>query len=220
MADDPSAPAGTSSTPPPAADPPKTAPAASAAPTPPPPADPVKPADPPKASDPAPPPPEAKPPEPLFALPEDFKPPESALTKFSEHLTKATVDGKLTLTHQQVADMYVEMARDANTFYEAEIARVNTQNEAACKTGFSAEELTAAETAVGWVTSRFDQTFRDDFAKRQLNDPRFTRLMVLIHDAYLSEDTFEPAGRIGASGPDKRPLLERAQEKLYGGKSN
>ena len=145
---------------------------------------------------------------PLFTLPEDFKAPESMVTKFTE-FAKTLPDTKLA---QGVADLYVGMAREANSQWQKQIEDTNRANEAACKAAFSSEELAAAETAVGFFTS-FNPGFRD-FAKRQLNDPLFTLVMRYVGEQ-MSEDTI---GRPSApSKPvDNRPLRERAAEKLYG----
>jgi hypothetical protein len=154
-------------------------------------------------------PPEPKPDEPLFKLPEDFKPSDTAVAKFTEYAKKLPPG-----MAQSAADVYVEMARDAASAWDAQIKAVNAANEAACKATFTGEELAAAETAVGWF-SRFDPKFRE-VAKRQLNDPTFVNAMRLVGMS-LSEDTL---GKPSAPPPpvDKRSLHERAAAALYGGK--
>lgn len=140
--------------------------------------------------------------EPLFTLPEDFKPPATAVTKFTTAISKAMVDGKLSLTPQQVVDMYVEQARDANAAWQAQIEQTDAANKAACQQRFSPQQLKAAESAVGWFSS-FEPAFHD-FSKRQLNDPVFVNAMRLIGES-LQEDEFLPAS---PPGPTKRSPAE------------
>jgi hypothetical protein len=154
-----------------------------------------------------------------FTLPDDFKVGDTAKAKFTEALKSGLKDGKLTLTGQQIVDLYVSQARDAQSAWQDQIKSLDAANLAACKKGFTAEEISAAETAVGWMTSRFDPSFRDDYAKRQLNDPRFVRLMSMIHDAYIAEDTFEP-GTKPSPATDTRNTRQKFQEKFYGPKPN
>jgi hypothetical protein len=208
------APSGTSSTPPnPVADP---APATAAQPaTPAEPAkaaesvpEPVKPAEP--AKEPPKEPSKESDEPPLFTLPEDFKPPEAMVTKFTE-FAKGLPDKKLA---QGVADLYVQMAREANSAWQKQIEDTDKANAEACKARFAPEELAAAETAVGWFSS-YEPDFRA-FAKRQLNDPVFTNAMRLVGEL-LSED------ELGVPSPPSRPadtrtLMKRAQETLYGRK--
>jgi hypothetical protein len=132
--------------------------------------------------------------------------------RFTEY-AKGLPDKKLA---QGVADLYVEMAREANTQWQQQIESLDKSNAEACKKRFSPEELSAAESAVGFFSS-YDETFRD-LAKRQLNDPTFTNAMRLIGEL-LSEDEIgrpEPPPR----PTDKRPLRERAQATLYPRKAN
>lgn len=216
MAEANSAPAsGTSSTPPAA---PAAAAAPSASPTPAPAApaatEPSKPATPPTGSEPAkadatPPATPAEPAKPteleppLFTLPEDFKPPDTALAKFNTAIKSATVDGKLQLTPQQVVDMYVEQARDANAAWQRQVEQTDQDNKAACQARFTPTQLKASESAVGWFAS-FEPAFHD-FAKRQLNDPVFVNAMRLIGES-LQEDDFIPAA---PPAPAKRTAAQR-----------
>lgn len=137
------------------------------------------------------------------------------LKKFTEAVGGKWADGKLSMSPQQVADLYVEMARDANTAWQAQIEKLNSDNEASCKARFSAEELKAAETAVGFFSS-YEPAFRD-FAKRQLNDPTFTNAMRMVGEL-LSEDELGDNGPPPPPPKDTRPLRERAAEALYGRK--
>lgn len=135
---------------------------------------------------------------PLFVLPEDFKPPESTVAKFMEAIKTATVDGKFEVTPQKLVDVYVDLARDANTAWQKQIEQLDTDNAAACKARFTPEQLAASESAVGWFAS-YEPSFRD-FAKRQLNDPVFVNAMRLVGEA-LQEEEFIPAA---APGPSKK----------------
>lgn len=130
------------------------------------------------------------------------------VAKFTE-FAKALPDKKLA---QGVANLYVEMARDANAAWQKTVEDTDKANAAACKAQFAPEELAAAETAVGWFSS-FDPKFRE-VAKRQLNDPVFTNAMRLVGELLSEDDLGKPEPAPPAA--DKRPLRERAAEKLYG----
>jgi len=164
-------------------------------------------------------PPEVKPePEkPLFTLPETVGLPKEAVTSLEGAMKKAlNAEGKLVLDPQQAVDFFVENALGPwGEAWQQQVKQTSDTNEAACKRAFSPEELAAAETTVGWLNDRFDSSFRENFARRQLNDPTFVRLLNLIHDAYIAEDQF-PAPGSRPVERDARPLLERAQDRLYG----
>lgn len=174
-------------------------------------ASPEKPAEPDSAKPPV---KEPPPEEVLFTLPDDFKPPEGMAKKFSEAVKGKWADGKLSMSPQQVADLYVELARDAGKAWDAQVKKLDTDNKAACEARFSAEELKAAEGAIGFFSS-YEPGFRD-FARRQLNDPTFTNAMRLVGEL-LSEDSLGPVTP-PPKPVDNRSLRERAAEKLYGGK--
>lgn len=141
------------------------------------------------------------PPAALFEVPTDVKLAPEAVSKF-ETLVKGALktDGTVALKPQDLLNAYVEQARDAHARWEKSLQDLNTSNEAACKQRFSAEQLSASETAVGFLSS-FDPAFRD-LAKRQLNDPTFVNAMRIVGER-LSEDTFEQGGRPPA--PKKTP---------------
>jgi hypothetical protein len=153
--------------------------------------------------------------QPLFTLPEDFKPPDRMVTKFTDTVKAKMVDGKLGMSPQEVATLYVDMARDANADWQKQVEQTDAKNSQFCKEHFSTEQLAASETAVGFFSDS-DPGFRD-FAKRQLNDPRFVNLMRYIGES-LAEDNFDPNQRIPLVTVDKRPLHQRLGEKLYGAK--
>src|SRR5579885_3623127 len=140
-------------------------------------------------------------PAPLFELPQDVKLAPEAVSKFETFMKGALKpDGTVALKPQDLLNAYVEQAKDAHARWEKSLQDLDASNAAACKQRFSAQQLSAAETAVGFLSS-FDPAFRD-LAKRQLNDPTFVNAMRLVGER-LSEDTFEPAGRPPA--PKKSP---------------
>lgn len=157
---------------------------------------------------------EPPPEEVLFTLPEDFKPPEGTAKKFTDALKGKWADGKLSMSPQQVADLYVDVARDAAKAWDAQVKKLDTDNEAACKARFSPEELKAAEGAVGFFSS-YEPGFRE-FARRQLNDPTFINAMRLVGELLSEDDLGSPTPPPKPS--DNRSLRERAAEALYGRK--
>lgn len=128
------------------------------------------------------------------------------VSKFTE-FAKTLADPKQA---QGVADLYVGLARDANTAWQKQIESVDRSNLETCKRVFNAEELAAAETAVGFF-STYNPGFRD-FAKRQLNDPLFTLVMRYVGEQ-LSEDAIGNPS-LPTKPTDTRPLRERAAEAL------
>jgi len=155
---------------------------------------------------------EATPTEPTFTVPDDLKISPEAQAEFTAFLKgKMQADGKVLLTSQEVLDQYVAQARAANARWQKQIQETDKANEVACKERFTAPQLAAAETAVGFFAS-FDPAFRD-FAKRQLNDPVFVNAMRNVGER-LSEDTFE----IGA--PPSPVRKKSAAEIMYGKKTN
>lgn len=181
-------PSGTSSTPDPGSPPVAAAPPIESKPADPPKVDP--PADPPKAdaalkADP--PPADA----PLFQLPDDLKVAPEARSKFETAIKGKTKDGRLDLTPQDVVDLYAEQARDAYKQWETQVAQQDASWKAESEKRFSKEQLAAAETGVGFLSS-FDPTFRD-LTKGIANHPSFVNAMRVIGER-LSEDTFEIEG--------------------------
>jgi hypothetical protein len=130
--------------------------------------------------------------QPLFTLPDDAKLAPEARTKFEGFIKSKLVDGKVVMTSQEVADHFLEQSRDNVSRVEAlvkkQIETIDKTNEAACKSRFTAAQLSQAEAAVGFASS-IDPAFRE-FAKRQLNDPVFVNFMREIGER-LSEDEFE-----------------------------
>lgn len=132
-------------------------------------------------------------PAPLFEIPADLKIAPEAVSKFEAFVKgQLKADGTVALKPQALLDAYLDQARDAHARWEKSLQDLDASNAAACKQRFSAEQLSASETAVGFFSS-FDPAFRD-FAKRQLNDPTFVNAMRLVGER-LGEDTFEQGGR-------------------------
>lgn len=141
---------------------------------------------------------------PLYTLPEDFTPPDAVRAKFDSAIKGAMVDGKLSMSPQQVSDLYVDLIRDANTVWQKQLKDLDAANLATCQKQFTPAQLSAAESAVGWASS-YNPAFRE-FAQRQLNDPVFVGFMRLIGEA-LQEDEFIPAAPPNGSG--KRTPAQR-----------
>jgi hypothetical protein len=140
-----------------------------------------------------------------------------ARTKFESFLKGKLVDGKVVMTGQEVADHFLEQSRDNVSRVEALVAKqietINTTNETACKARFTPQQLSTAETAIGFASS-IDPAFRE-FAKRQLNDPVFVNFMREIGER-LSEDEFEQGSQ--PSQAQRRGPMTRADagKLLYG----
>lgn len=152
---------------------------------------------------------------PLFSLPEDVKLAPEATQKFEGFLRTKLVDGKVVMTSQEVADHFVDLAKDANTRWMKQMEDLNKSNEVACKTRFTPAQLSQAEAAVGFASS-IDPGFRE-FAKRQLNDPVFVNFMREIGER-LSEDEFE-RGSMPSVAPRKGPMTRAEAGKALYGKS-
>jgi hypothetical protein len=150
---------------------------------------------------------------PLFTLPDGIKLAPEATTKFETFLKgKLAADGKVVLTSQEVADHFIDQAKDANARWMKQIEAKNAENEAACKKRFTATQLSQAESAVGWASS-IDPGFRE-FAKGQLNDPVFVNFMREIGER-LSEDEFE-RGTLPSAPARKGPMTRaEAGKALY-----
>jgi hypothetical protein len=147
-------------------------------------------------------------------LPEGIKLADEVTSKFETFLKpRLGADGKVSLTPQEVADQFIEQAKDANARWVKQIEARNQENEALCKSRFTPAQLSQAETAVGWASS-IDPSFRE-FAKNQLNDPTFVNFMREIGER-LSEDEFE-RGSV-PSAPQRRGPMSRAEagKALYG----
>jgi hypothetical protein len=155
-------------------------------------------------------------PAPLFTLPEDVKLAPEATQKFESFLKpKLGLDGKVALTSQEVADHFIEQAKDANVRWRKQIEDLDKSNEAVCKSRFTPAQLSKAEAAVGFAAS-IDPDFRE-FAKRQLNDPTFVNFMREIGER-LSEDEFE-VGSMPSAPARKGPMTRAEAGKALYGKS-
>jgi hypothetical protein len=154
--------------------------------------------------------------QPLFTLPEDVKLAPEATQKFESFLKpKLNAEGKVSLTSQEVADHFIEQAKDANVRWKKQIEDLDKSNEAACKTRFTPAQLSQAEAAVGFASS-IDPNFRE-FAKRQLNDPTFVNFMREIGQR-LSEDEFE-TGSMPSVAARKGPMTRTEAGKVLYAKS-
>lgn len=150
----------------------------------------------------------AEPPDPIaFTLPDDLKIADEAQTKFKDFLKTKVTDGKLTLSAQEVVDLYADQARAAYSRWEKQQTDLNAANEAECKQRFTPQQLAASETGVGFLSS-FDPQFRE-VAKAFLNNPTFVNAMRVVGER-LSEDSFE----IGSARPE--PARRQAKDVLYG----
>lgn len=130
----------------------------------------------------------AQAPAPAFTLPPDLKLAPEAVEKFQSFLTsKAPVDGKITLTAQELVDVYADQARQASTRWQSQLAAQDKAWEAESKGRFSPSQLAAAETGVGFLSS-FEPSFCE-LAKSFRNNPGFVNAMRIVGER-LSEDEF------------------------------
>ncbi len=153
--------------------------------------------------------------QPLFTLPEGTTLAPELTQKFEGFLRTKLVDGKAVMTSQEVADHFLDLAKDANSRWMKQMEDLNASNETACKSRFTPAQLSQAEAAVGFASS-IDPGFRE-FAKRQLNDPVFVNFMREIGER-LSEDEFE-RGTIPSLAPRKGPMTRAEAGKTLYGKS-
>jgi len=157
-------------------------------------------------------------PAPLFTLPEDLKVDPASVSKFDGVLRAKMVDGKLNLTAQEVVDLYAEQARDANTRWQAAMVAQDKAWEQQSRTRFTPAQLAAAETGIGFLTSRQlanaekagvkDSVPFRDLAKQFRNNPDFVEVMRIVGES-LAEDTFE-------KGAVPQPAKKSIAERLYG----
>jgi hypothetical protein len=118
----------------------------------------------------------------------------------------------VSLSPQEIVDLFAGEARNANARWQKQLTDLNTSNEAECKTRFTPQQLAASERAIGFMSS-FDPQFRE-FAKIQLNSPVFVNAMRVVGER-LSEDTFEVAGSTPAPAKAKT-LAEKGRLMGYG----
>lgn len=130
-----------------------------------------------------------------------------AVTKFEGAIKGKLADGKITLTAQELVDLYADQARDAATRWQAAQQAQSAEWETESKQRFTAQQLAAAETGVGFLSS-FDPQFRELCASFK-NHPTFVNAMRIVGER-LSEDSFE----IGGARPE--PTRKQAKDVLYG----
>jgi hypothetical protein len=157
--------------------------------------------------------PQADPTAPLFTLPADMNLAPESVTAFESAIKPKLLDGKVSLSPQEVVDLFASQARDANTRWQKSLDTLNTTNEAECKSRFTPAQLAASERAIGFLSS-FEPQFRE-LAKIQLNSPIFVNAMRIVGER-LSEDNFERAGNPSPARPKTR--AEKAQF-FYGKKT-
>lgn len=128
--------------------------------------------------------------KPVFTLPADMKLAPEAVTKFTDFVAAKTPDaeGKFTLTAQELVDVFADQARGASQRWQTQLAAQDKKWEAESKTRFTAPQLAAAETGIGFLTS-YEPAFRE-LAKSYRNNPSFVNAMRIVGER-LSEDTFE-----------------------------
>lgn len=131
----------------------------------------------------------AAPAKPTFKLPDDMKLAPEAVTKFTEFVEAKTPDseGKFTLTAQELVDVFADQARGASQRWQTQLAAQDKKWETESKSRFTAPQLAAAETGIGFLTS-YEPSFRD-LAKSYRNNPAFVNAMRVVGEL-LSEDTF------------------------------
>ena len=144
-------------------------------------------------------------PQPLFTPPADLKLAPEALTKFESFLRPKLVEGKVTLTGQEVLDQFAEQARDAQARWHKQITDTDKANETQCKELLTPAQLAEAESAVGFLEWQ-SPGFRD-LSKTLLNNPVLVKAMAKL-GSMLAEDVFESAGT-PPPPPNKRTPAER-----------
>lgn len=132
-------------------------------------------------------------PEVAFTVPDDLKLAPEAIDKFKSFVSGKTpnAEGKITLTPQEIVDVFAEQSRGAYSRWQSQMTAQDKAWEAESKARFSAPQLKAAETGIGFLTS-FEPSFRE-LAKGYRNNPSFVNAMRIVGER-LSEDTFEVAG--------------------------
>ena len=148
---------------------------------------------------------------PTYKLPEDLALAPEVAQKFEGFIKGKTVEGKLALTPQDVVDTFADLARDANTRWQASIVAQDKAWEAESKGRFSPTQLAAAETGVGFLSS-FEPAFRE-LSKGFRNNPTFVNAMRVVGER-LSEDTFE----IGQAATT--PAKRSAKDIMYPKRTN
>lgn len=132
-------------------------------------------------------------PVPAFKLPDDLKVDKRGVEKFDAFIkAKAGADGKLSVTAQDVVDLYADQARDGFQRWQEQIAAKDAAWATESKKHFDARELSISQAAVAYSESQFPG-FRD-LAKTLLNHPGFVSL-ALMAGRQLNEDVIERGGQ-------------------------
>jgi hypothetical protein len=144
---------------------------------------------------------------PEFTLPTDLTLAPEAVEKFKGFLaSKTPVDGKITLTAQELVDVYADQARTASQRWQAQLTQQDKTWEAESKQRYSPAQLAAAETGVGFLSS-FDPAWRE-LSKSFRNHPVFVNAMRIVGER-LSEDEFL------TSNTPPAPARKAAKDILY-----
>lgn len=151
-----------------------------------------------------------------FKLPEDLTFSPEAVTSLQAALHGKLVDGKLNLSAQDVADFLADQARTGMQRWQQSQVEQDRAWEAQSKQRFTPAQLSRAEAAIGYLTSKQlesaeraglkDVTPFRDLAKGFKNHPDFVEVMRIVGDS-LSEDTFEHGSNTPQRG--KKSLAER-----------
>jgi hypothetical protein len=129
----------------------------------------------------------------------------AAIEKFDSALRpKLSADGKVTVTPQEIADLFFDQARDASEAWKTQQSEQDAAWKAETLKRFSTAQLAARDTAIGFLSS-VDPAFRE-LAKQFEHHPTFVNAMRTIGER-LSEDTFEIGGAPPA--PAKKTPAQR-----------
>ena len=115
-------------------------------------------------------------------------------------------DGIVSMSPQDVVDLFVEQARDSYSAWQTQATVQDKAWETESQARFTKAQLASAETGVGFLSS-FEPAFRE-LVKSFSNHPSFVNAMRVIGER-LSEDTFE------IEGTRPQPIGKAAKDVLY-----
>jgi len=145
-----------------------------------------------------------------YNLPKVLKLPGEAKTQLDEFLKAHVVDGKLTISAQDLVDHYGAQAVAAKTRWDAEQAENQKTMRAESERLYSKEQLAAAKIG-GEFFADHDPAFAE-FVRPFENHPTFVNMMRVVGQS-LAEDTF-----VGTAQARPAPVKRTPAEILYGGK--
>lgn len=125
---------------------------------------------------------------PLFKPPEGVTLAPEAATAFEAAIKPHLVDGKVTLTPQQVADMFFAQAKSASDRWQASLTKQDQAWAAESRARFSKAQMDASEVGIGWLRSMDPQAV--EVMKGIINHPSIRNALRAIGES-LSEDSFE-----------------------------